>query len=677
MKIRASLMRATACFTSFLLVFQASAVPLKALGDSLVLHAALAFQEDPPEFSEEPRTPETVPNPARDPDLRNGIWNSDLRYLLGELEDSQKDLYDNPTTNLPAVAPENVIGNPGDSEEDISAKRNHGPYLASSYEEPVRAFTPRLGDTGGGPPMPWEGYFPGGGSNSVDAVVNTNTGNRYMNVPILSAVVRGGMQLDFSLSHNSKNVQYSGFGANWSTFADARIRTNFDDGYISTSNTLVLTMGNGRTIPYTYDYAHTKFVPPAGYYDTIQSTGTTTHFPEWTLTTKYGVKYVFKKGLTERDGLLCSITDKTGNNQIVIDRNQYSISQGLGVAEMTAIRILEGATSTRRITFGYSGSKIVHVRDWTQTNNRIWKFTYTGDDLTAIEYPHPTIATIPSPTSPTQSGFEKKRYFAYDSYHNITSETDLRGKIWTCAYDSSERLTNFKEPGISTIEGGATYTGYTFTYATDSCTMSDPYARTNKHVYNSGQLFQDFDARQSPITYGWDSVRRVQSVTDRRGKIWQTSYDAMGNVLSTTDPAGNNGQSEHSYATYGSDNLTTTTYGDLSPSTLNYEWTSGKLSRIWRQNGQSQETIIQSGVNSVGLSTQVTAYDGVQSRPYGFAFDPFGSVVSVADASATPQTSYFTRDTFGRILTLKDPTNAVTKIDYDRWGRSCKVKKAR
>ncbi|MFO0092527.1 MAG: RHS repeat domain-containing protein, partial [Armatimonadota bacterium] len=73
---------------------------------------------------------------------------------------------------------------------------------------------------------------------------------------------------------------------------------------------------------------------------------------------------------------------------------------------------------------------------------------------------------------PALSGVTKTRTFTYNAQHNILTETDLDGHVWTWTYDSSERMTSHVSPLGHT-------TGYAYT--TSSTTITLPGGQTVVH----------------------------------------------------------------------------------------------------------------------------------------------------------------------------------------------------
>lgn len=396
---------------AFTLVLEASAAVIHSAGSSLLF----ALQGDPPQYEGTPDAPYLGDNPARDPVYQNGAWDEPGIEALGALELDVEARMNMPVTTAPAVAPYNpppTNPNPEQKSDTAPVPDKSGGSPASSFADGEESKAPFLrGQIGGGKPMPWEAAFPGGGSNSIGAIVNSNTGNRHTTVPLVSIPIRGGGSMGVNLYHNSVTYHNGFWGQKWSSDLDATLIAYLVPG-TSTTDFIVIRWGDGTTFQYNRDNLDIhKFNAPAGIYHSIQE-----NYTSWVVTMKDGTKYNFdgSAGYYTAGGTLSSIQDRDLNTIQI----QCEAASGRPVYLKDPL--------LRTFSFGYTDGRVTSLKDCAQinSNNRLWTFGYTtsatGKDLTSITYPPVTLPSTPTTIT---------RTFGYSPQHNITSETDGRGKI--------------------------------------------------------------------------------------------------------------------------------------------------------------------------------------------------------------------------------------------------------
>lgn len=456
--------------------------------------------------------------------------------------------------------------------------------------------------TGGGETMPWEGRL---GS------VNTNTGNKLTQLPIVSWPIRGGGAIDFTLSHSSKSTRTTPAGYAWVMSYDVNVAQTVNDltEQITGAN---VSWDDGTIIPYGYTATLNRYNAPAGVYDTLvqNSNGT------WTLTMKDQTKWNF-----DVNGRSVSWQDRAGNT-VTIGRN-------------TAGRITQITDPTsRQLSITYDTSN--RISTITDPTSRVWTISHnTGGDITDV-------------AMPSLGGTIYHRTYGYDTGHNITSMVDLRGKTWTWGYDSNDSLTTETNPLSQTTS---------YAYTSSACTMTLPGGQTSTDNYSSGMIASRVDAASYSTAYSsYDSNHNPQTTTDKRGKVWQYTYDSKANVLTKKDPL------LHTWTyTYSTANDLLTSKDPLNnTTTITYNGTGGVLT-ITDPLSRVVET------NTYDTNGQRLTTKNAMNEQGSFGYNTNGDRTSLTNPLGKQVTTVY--DTLGRPTTVTDPLSHATSTSYDAWGR--------
>lgn len=609
-----------------------------------------ATQAEPDPYNEAPPSPVPPYQNGRD-DNRAGMWDSTSLQHLGQIEETVKDAIASPS-GLPPVAPQNVLMQPT-LEEGVTT----APVVSDLPASARASVLPQvpMGSSGGGLPFPWESGFPGGGSSGVDTIINSNTGNLNLRVPIMSWKMRGGMEIDFSLYYNSRSNSWSRFGRNWTSSFDAYI---FD----GPNNSLQVTWGDGTRVIFTQVApASLVYKSPAGIYETI-----TKSFPSdstLTLKTKSGMQYEFQKHNSYGGWFLSKIRERIAANEITIHRDALD--------PFTFTSVTEPVVGPRFSVGG--GSRVTTINDFTIGTNRTWTLEYSNSSqtLASIRYP--------GHDNPT-------RYFTYDfieGFPVLATETDLRGKVWRWLFGASGMCHAYWTP--------TTYKtffdlnpAYYFNYIGDSCTFVKPgrsdygnFTRTSeRHQYNSGRIAHLYDEAGFYESYTW-VVGDLNVYKDKRQAMWSYDYDANGNVTQTTAPTG-----EIQKYTYTADNDLESTYSDqVSPSVNRFSYTHGRCTNVSRRanpigldNPQASATLYTTD-SYLGQYNTVTPWGPGGGTAWTLTYSSDERFRQYITALKDPQnnTTAVTTDEWGRILTITPPGQSSTTIAYDSRKRPYKV----
>ena len=141
------------------------------------------------------------------------------------------------------------------------------------------------------------------------------------------------------------------------------------------------------------------------------------------------------------------------------------------------------------------------------------------------------------------------------------------------------------------------------------------------------------------ISYTYDALGRVLSVTDELGNTTRMTYDAAGNLISTTDATGVVTET----ATYDSMGRVNTMKDALGMTTTYTYDTMGNLLQA------------------------VRTLNADNSRKTAYAYDTFGRVLSVTDTMQG--VTSVTYDKQGNVSSLTDANGGVTEYRYDKMGQ--------
>lgn len=314
----------------------------------------------------------------------------------------------------------------------------------------------------------------------------------------------------------------------------------------------------------------------------------------------------------------------------------------------------------------------------------------------------------------------------YDVAGNRTAVKDANNKTTTYSFDPDNRLLTTTDPlnhvttnvwdSVGQLTSTTTATGAKTTYTYDSDGHQLTVTAPNGNVSGASQATHDaytttytYDAAGNRLTestpdpahpgstlitnWAFDELNRVVKTTDAALHVTLTSYDQVGNQISTVDPAG-------ATTNYGFDNdnranllidpnghSTSTTYDLAGNATAVTDGQGGTTTFGYNADERRTSSVEARGNATGGVPSQYTTTLG---------YDPAGNQTTVTDplAEVTTKTynalnqvvsvknprlniTQYTYDNVGRLLTVKDPTNAVTTYGYDAAGNKTSVQDPR
>ena len=163
--------------------------------------------------------------------------------------------------------------------------------------------------------------------------------------------------------------------------------------------------------------------------------------------------------------------------------------------------------------------------------------------------------------------------YTYDSYGNLTSQTDPLGRQTSYTYDTLGRLLTTTPP----IPPGATAQSVTTTNSYDALghlqTVAAPLGRNSSYTYDaSGNKLTETDPEHRTTGYQYNALNRLTQVTYPTSAATQetTTYDFRGNAIDFTDPAGH--VTHHVYDLAGRLTSVTTAFGTPDAATASYTY---------------------------------------------------------------------------------------------------------
>ena len=344
-------------------------------------------------------------------------------------------------------------------------------------------------------------------------------------------------------------------------------------------------------------------------------------------------------------------------------------------------------TSSRHLTFTYTGSHITYIQDF---EGRAWRYNYTNGRLTSVtanytggaydpDHPDLNVTTsyayytdntrlglLETITNPDQS----ETNFAYYANRRGFQVTDSEGNTDSLLYDVYHLDSSDFAGRTTYIDRRGVASRYTYDY--DGYLTERKYAdwTTEGHQWTDGLVTSATDAYGQTETYAYydDGTGDLHTCTDRAGNVTTYTYtaDAYHNLASITAPGPNgNVVTTFSYSANSGKSLTDITEdsGGLNlHTTLTYEGTDGARGlpdsmttpNGYLTPGDSNDYKTTYTYNAAGEAlTKTYRVSSTHSIEESYTYDNRGNLTSYTDGEGN--TTSYTYDLLDRVNTETDP----------------------
>ncbi|WP_098010305.1 LamG-like jellyroll fold domain-containing protein [Streptomyces sp. sk226] len=356
------------------------------------------------------------------------------------------------------------------------------------------------------------------------------------------------------------------------------------------------------------------------------------------------------------DGAGNVLTEKAYNGSVVTEYSYDAVGR-------TRSEVTDPGGLARRTTFTYDlAGNVVTTASSGSPSNVPWPVSATPE---TVRYGYDQAGNVEQETVENGTEGRTTRY-THDQRGLVTSSTDAGGHRTDYAYDEAGRTLSVTAPPVATESGGGpatttrptTYTGYdTFGAVTESV---DALGNVNRTSYD--RLGRSVKAT-APAYRAPGATGTVTPSTAR-------TYDALGNVLTETDPLGRTTE-----FTYDRQNRLLAKDVPVGEGDERARWAytytrTGQLLTVTDPTGARAESTYDD------LDRPVTT-TRIERRPQPGAFttrneyDDAGNVVK--QTAPGGGVSLYSYDKLGQLLRMTDPAGVVSQYGYDLSGREVRA----
>ena len=497
------------------------------------------------------------------------------------------------------------------------------------------------------------------------SATNLTTGNNIIQFNDFSFGSRGGTEIDFTRTYNSKSFEESPFGFGWTFTGNESIIDSPQDGEV------IYTDADGTSHTFTYDQTSQSYQSPKGKYLTLKKQP-----KSYELFDKYGNKSVFEVAETWMDSNKRSISkarinyseDKLGN-RITYHYNDKDQLEGMTDPSGRSIHFsyngnnriisasfenwklnyrynsknqltyvdeyeLDGTIKTTQFVYNSDGTLLIDVID---PNQRKTTFTYENSFLTKVQEPSGEGVNQDPATRPGTT-------YSYDIGQYLSTVTDPNGNTTTYRSNGDYVITKETDPKNLSTE-------YKVDANYNPIEVIDPAGHSTFMAYDEkGNLQKTVDPEGNVETFTYDSLSNILTSTDTRGNVTTNHYDAKGLLVSTTDAKEK--VTSYTYDEFG--NLTSTLYPNGATETYGYD-----------QNGNYIKTVKMDGNTVTTTMDQMgNILDYTDSKEFTthFEYNHRNQLTKVKDQISETNVQY---DDAGNLIEISHPNNGVERFEYN------------
>lgn len=284
--------------------------------------------------------------------------------------------------------------------------------------------------------------------------------------------------------------------------------------------------------------------------------------------------------------------------------------------------------------------------------------TITNEDGSQASFTQPSTGSAWPPAAP--------RFIATLTQNGDGSWTYVRQGYWIYAFNSAGQLTSKKDPN-----------GYTTSYAYASgnlTTVTDPAGRLLTLNWSGGHITSVLDANVSgntrTVSFTYDGNGNLTDVTDVNGGDTHFTYDSSHRVTVMKDPvcqaAGDSCPGVEN--TYDSSNRVTAQSDQLNQTT-SFVYNGDGTVEVTVPAGHSVLSTYSQGL----LVSQTAGYGTTSAATTSYAYDP-STLALTAVTDPNGNTTTYTVDSSGNVLTATDPLGRVTTKTYNSFNEILTVK---
>jgi len=244
-------------------------------------------------------------------------------------------------------------------------------------------------------------------------------------------------------------------------------------------------------------------------------------------------------------------------------------------------------------------------------------------------------------------------HFEYDLAGNLTKVTDALGAMTRYEYDANFNL-------ISVTDALGDTTRLVYDELNRLVTTTDARGALTRYEYDANDnIISVTNPDGGVVRYEYDLNDRVTSINDGFGTI-NIVYDAMGNILRTTDPLGNVTGMLHD-ALGRNIGVTMPDGGEIK---YEYDADGRLISAELKVDGTSSVAVTRYFYDS---NSRVIRVEDALNHSRTFEYNALGQIVAETDENG--RRSQFSYDAAGNLVRFTDPMGSLTEFGYDALGR--------